>query len=125
MRLAQWPRCMTRGRRAIKDPAVLVRDIALLVGSAPVQVVTYYLNKLLNNDASSLPIVAPSRPGRPATSRPAVICNSRYPLVRSNKMKVSLPEVIFARGLAGVKQPSDLQAFLESQLYKPEYRPLI
>ncbi|MGB6066605.1 MAG: NAD-dependent malic enzyme [Desulfomonilaceae bacterium] len=33
-------------------------------------------------------------------------------------------EVIFARGLAGVPQPSDLRSFLESQLYKPEYRPL-
>jgi len=30
-------------------------------------------------------------------------------------------EVIFDRGLAGVKQPKDLRAFLESQLYQPEY----
>jgi malate dehydrogenase (oxaloacetate-decarboxylating)(NADP+) len=30
-------------------------------------------------------------------------------------------EVIFARGLAGVEQPKNLRAFLESQLYKPEY----
>jgi malate dehydrogenase (oxaloacetate-decarboxylating)(NADP+) len=29
--------------------------------------------------------------------------------------------VIFDRGLAGVKQPKNLRAFLESQLYKPEY----
>ncbi|HEX4169928.1 MAG TPA: NAD-dependent malic enzyme [Bryobacteraceae bacterium] len=30
-------------------------------------------------------------------------------------------EVIFDRGLAGVKRPKDLLAYLESQLYKPEY----
>jgi malate dehydrogenase (oxaloacetate-decarboxylating)(NADP+) len=30
-------------------------------------------------------------------------------------------EVIFDRDLAGVKRPKNLQAFLESQLYKPEY----
>jgi malate dehydrogenase (oxaloacetate-decarboxylating)(NADP+) len=30
-------------------------------------------------------------------------------------------EVIFDRGLAGVKRPKDLRVFLESQLYKPEY----
>jgi malate dehydrogenase (oxaloacetate-decarboxylating)(NADP+) len=30
-------------------------------------------------------------------------------------------EVIFERGLAGVKRPKDLRVFLESQLYKPEY----
>jgi malate dehydrogenase (oxaloacetate-decarboxylating)(NADP+) len=30
-------------------------------------------------------------------------------------------EVIFDSGLAGVKRPKDLRAFLESQLYKPEY----
>jgi hypothetical protein len=29
--------------------------------------------------------------------------------------------VIFDRGLAGVKRPKDLQAYLESQLYKAEY----
>ena len=34
-------------------------------------------------------------------------------------------EVIFARGLAGVEKPGDLRAFLESQLYTPEYRPLL
>ena len=34
-------------------------------------------------------------------------------------------EVIFARGLAGVEKPGNLQAFLESQLYKPDYQPLI
>jgi malate dehydrogenase (oxaloacetate-decarboxylating)(NADP+) len=31
-------------------------------------------------------------------------------------------EVIFKRGLAGVKRPADLRKFLESQLYKPEYQ---
>jgi malate dehydrogenase (oxaloacetate-decarboxylating)(NADP+) len=30
-------------------------------------------------------------------------------------------QVIFDRGLAGVKRPENLRAFLESQLYKPEY----
>jgi len=30
-------------------------------------------------------------------------------------------KVIFDRGLAGVKRPKDLRAFLESQLYKPDY----
>jgi malate dehydrogenase (oxaloacetate-decarboxylating)(NADP+) len=30
-------------------------------------------------------------------------------------------QVIFDRGLAGVKRPKDLRGFLESQLYKPEY----
>jgi malate dehydrogenase (oxaloacetate-decarboxylating)(NADP+) len=30
-------------------------------------------------------------------------------------------EVIFDRGLAGVKRPKDLRVFLESRLYKPEY----
>jgi malate dehydrogenase (oxaloacetate-decarboxylating)(NADP+) len=30
-------------------------------------------------------------------------------------------EVIFARDLAGIERPKDLRAFLESQLYKPEY----
>ena len=29
--------------------------------------------------------------------------------------------VVFARGLAGVSQPSDLRAFIESKLYRPEY----
>src|SRR5208282_1528969 len=33
-------------------------------------------------------------------------------------------EVIFNRDLAGVDRPEDLRAFLESQLYKPEYREL-
>ncbi|MBV8568976.1 MAG: oxaloacetate-decarboxylating malate dehydrogenase, partial [Acidobacteriaceae bacterium] len=33
-------------------------------------------------------------------------------------------EVIFERGLAGVKRPKDVRTFLESQLYKPEYRQL-
>jgi malate dehydrogenase (oxaloacetate-decarboxylating)(NADP+) len=30
-------------------------------------------------------------------------------------------EVIFERGLAGVKKPGDLRSFLESELYKPQY----
>ena len=34
-------------------------------------------------------------------------------------------EVIFERGLAGVKRPKDIRAFLESQLYKPEYPDLL
>jgi malate dehydrogenase (oxaloacetate-decarboxylating)(NADP+) len=34
-------------------------------------------------------------------------------------------EVIFARGLAGVEKPADPRAFLESQLYRPGYRPLL
>jgi hypothetical protein len=34
-------------------------------------------------------------------------------------------EVVFAQRLAGVEQPRDLRAFLESQLYKPEYPNLI
>ena len=34
-------------------------------------------------------------------------------------------EVIFARGLAGTPEPADLDAFIESQVYKPEYRSLI
>jgi malate dehydrogenase (oxaloacetate-decarboxylating)(NADP+) len=34
-------------------------------------------------------------------------------------------EVIFARGLASVKEPQDLGAFIESQVYKPEYQTLI
>jgi len=31
-------------------------------------------------------------------------------------------EIIFERGLAGVERPKDIRTFLESQLYKPEYR---
>jgi malate dehydrogenase (oxaloacetate-decarboxylating)(NADP+) len=31
-------------------------------------------------------------------------------------------EVIFERGLAGVERPRDIQTFIESLLYKPEYR---
>ncbi len=34
-------------------------------------------------------------------------------------------EVIFARGLAGVGRPADLRAFLEGQLYNPEYVSLL
>lgn len=34
-------------------------------------------------------------------------------------------EVIFARNLAGVTKPNDLQAFIQSQVYKPEYRSLV
>jgi len=33
--------------------------------------------------------------------------------------------VIFTRDLAGVERPKDLRAFLETQLYKPEYRDLV
>ncbi len=34
-------------------------------------------------------------------------------------------EVVFSLGLAGVDKPGDLQTFLDSQLYKPEYRDLV
>jgi malate dehydrogenase (oxaloacetate-decarboxylating)(NADP+) len=34
---------------------------------------------------------------------------------------VKVAEHIFARGLAGVAKPSDVRAFIEAQLYKPEY----
>jgi malate dehydrogenase (oxaloacetate-decarboxylating)(NADP+) len=34
-------------------------------------------------------------------------------------------EVIFARGLAGVPEPADFDAFIDSQVYRPEYRTLI
>ena len=34
-------------------------------------------------------------------------------------------EVIFARGLARVKEPQDLKAFIQSQIYKHEYRNLV
>ena len=37
---------------------------------------------------------------------------------------VKVCEVIFERGLAGVGKPGDLRAFIESQVYKPEYLPL-
>jgi hypothetical protein len=33
-------------------------------------------------------------------------------------------EVIFARGLARVKQPQDLKAYIQSQVYEPRYRDL-
>jgi malate dehydrogenase (oxaloacetate-decarboxylating)(NADP+) len=33
-------------------------------------------------------------------------------------------DLIFERGLAGVERPDDLQAFIEGQLYAPEYRDL-
>ena len=36
-----------------------------------------------------------------------------------------IAEVIFARGLARVKEPPDLSAFLRSLVYQPEYRDLI
>lgn len=36
-----------------------------------------------------------------------------------------IAEVIFARGLAAVKPPRDLGAWLESQLYRPEYASLV
>jgi len=35
-----------------------------------------------------------------------------------------IAEVIFARGLARVESPQDLRSFIESQVYKPEYRKL-
>lgn len=35
---------------------------------------------------------------------------------------VKVCEVIFDRGLAGVERPGDVRAFVESQLYTPEYR---
>ena len=35
---------------------------------------------------------------------------------------VKVCEVIFDRGLAGVERPGDIRAFVESQLYTPEYR---
>jgi malate dehydrogenase (oxaloacetate-decarboxylating)(NADP+) len=38
---------------------------------------------------------------------------------------VRVAEVIFARGLTSVPRPVDLRAFIESQVYKPEYRSLI
>lgn len=38
---------------------------------------------------------------------------------------VKVCEIIFDRGLAGVERPADLRAFIESQLYKPEYKPLV
>ena len=38
---------------------------------------------------------------------------------------VRVAEIIFARGLAGVKEPKELGAFIESQVYKPEYPSLI
>jgi malate dehydrogenase (oxaloacetate-decarboxylating)(NADP+) len=34
-------------------------------------------------------------------------------------------EVVFARGLAGVAKPANLQSFIQSQVYKPEYRSLV
>ncbi len=37
---------------------------------------------------------------------------------------VKVCEVIFERGLAGVEKPAHMRAFVESQLYKPEYKPL-
>ena len=36
-----------------------------------------------------------------------------------------IAEVIFARGLAGVREPKDLGAFIESQVYTAKYRALI
>jgi len=36
-----------------------------------------------------------------------------------------IAEVIFARGLAGLGKPRDLDAFIESHIYQPEYRSLI
>jgi len=34
-------------------------------------------------------------------------------------------ELIFSRGLARVKEPADLRAFIEAHVYKPEYRSLV
>jgi malate dehydrogenase (oxaloacetate-decarboxylating)(NADP+) len=34
---------------------------------------------------------------------------------------VKVCEVIFERGLARVEKPTDMRAFVESQLYKPDY----
>jgi len=36
-----------------------------------------------------------------------------------------IAEVIFARGLASVKEPSDLGTFIRSQVYRPEYRSIL
>jgi malate dehydrogenase (oxaloacetate-decarboxylating)(NADP+) len=36
-----------------------------------------------------------------------------------------IAEVIFARGLARVREPEDLGAFIESQVYTAKYRGLI
>lgn len=36
-----------------------------------------------------------------------------------------IAEVIFARNLSSVEKPQDLEAFIHSQVYKPEYRSLI
>lgn len=36
-----------------------------------------------------------------------------------------IARVVFARGLAGVQEPRDLDAFIESHVYRPEYRSLV
>lgn len=36
-----------------------------------------------------------------------------------------IAEVVFARDLARLERPQDLEAFIHSQAYKPEYRSLI
>jgi malate dehydrogenase (oxaloacetate-decarboxylating)(NADP+) len=43
--------------------------------------------------------------------------------ILSTEIAVALKvaEYIFAQGLAGVAKPADLQAFIQAQLYKPEY----
>lgn len=38
---------------------------------------------------------------------------------------ISVAEVIFERGLAGVERPGDVKTFIESQLYAPEYPKLM
>jgi len=38
---------------------------------------------------------------------------------------VRVCEVIFDRGLAGVERPADIRAFVQAQLYTPEYRDTI
>ena len=41
------------------------------------------------------------------------------------QVAVRVAEVIFARGLAAVDEPKDMAAFIQSHVYKPEYRSLI
>jgi malate dehydrogenase (oxaloacetate-decarboxylating)(NADP+) len=36
-----------------------------------------------------------------------------------------IAEIVFARGLAGVEKPRDIGAFIESQVYSPEYQSLL
>ncbi len=41
------------------------------------------------------------------------------------KTAARVAEVVFARGLAGIEKPKDLRAFIDSQLYRPEYPQLM